>query len=408
MPKLARREEKNRYYARYGYDTSVHSVERSSYSYRTQDNQQSYQNDQYRGSQLRSQRLSADQKKIKRNYLIHRIVSVAVVSALALTVLPYGFNKITKSFFNPTPYKNIKVDYQQILFPTSNYLSNHWFLGMRSLEGAQVKKPEMTSLTEGNELTNLENQLKNLASNYASIHPAIYVWDYQTGNYADINADEIFATASIIKVPVLVQLFRSIEKNQLNLNDTMPLTEYYRTEGSGSLQFKAHNSTYTIDKLARMMITESDNSATNMIMAQLGSMTDINSGIRRWGLKHTYIQTWLPDLQGTNHSTARDMATILYNIDNPKFLSTASREKIFDYMGHVHNNRLIAAGLPAGAEFLHKTGDIGKMLGDAGIVYAPNGKRYIVVIFANRPHNSPLGKEFIVKASETIYNNMVY
>ena len=47
------------------------------------------------------------------------------------------------------------------------------------------------------------------------------------------------------------------------------------------------------------------------------------------------------------------------------------------------------------------------MLGDAGIVYAPNGKKYIVVIFANRPHNSPLGKEFIVKASEIIYNSMV-
>lgn len=46
-------------------------------------------------------------------------------------------------------------------------------------------------------------------------------------------------------------------------------------------------------------------------------------------------------------------------------------------MGHVHNNRLIAAGLPAGAEFLHKTGDIGKMLGDAGIVYAPNGKNIL-------------------------------
>ncbi len=353
-------------------------------------------------------RRQADKKKIERNYFIHRIVSVAVVALLGLSVLPYGFNKVTKFMLNPTPYKEVKADFRQILFPTSNYLANHWFLGERSLEGAEVKKPAMTPLVEGSQLTGLENQLKNLASMYPSIHPSVYVWDYETGNYADINADEIFATASIIKLPVLVQLFRSIEKNQLTIYDEMPLTEYYRTEGSGSLQFKAANSKYTIDTLARMMITESDNSATNMLMARLGSMTDINSGIREWGLKHTYVQTWLPDLGGTNHSTARDMATILYNIDNPKFLSTSSREKIFDYMGHVHNNRLIAAGLPADATFLHKTGDIGKMLGDAGIVYAPNGKKYIVVIFANRPHNSPLGKEFIVKASEIIYNNMVY
>ncbi len=347
-------------------------------------------------------------QKVQRNYLIHRIVSIAVISLFGFTILPYGFNKVTKMMFNPTPYKNIKTDYHQLLFPTSEYLSNNWFLGERSLEGAKVKKPEMAPLVQGTEMTGLEDQIKNLASLYPSIHPSVYVWDYETGNYADINADEIFPTASIIKLPVLVQLFRSIEKNQLTIYDEMPLTEYYRTEGSGSLQFKAANSTYTIDTLARMMITESDNSATNMIMSKLGSMTDINSGIREWGLKHTYVQTWLPDLGGTNHSTARDMAQILYNLDNPKFLSNTSREKIFDYMGHVHNNRLIAAGLPANATFLHKTGDIGKMLGDAGIVYAPNGKKYIVVIFANRPHNSPLGKEFIVKASEIIYNNMVY
>lgn len=393
MPEVARREYDSRYYTQREYSSSLHTV-RTVQPYPQR-------------NQYRSNRLTADKKKIERNYLIHKIVSVAFVSLLAFTVLPYGFNKVTKNMFNPTPYKNVKADYQQLLFPTSNYLSNHWYLGMRSLEGARVKKPEMMPLTEGNELSALENQLKGLASAYPSIHPSIYVWDYQTGNYVDLNADEIFATASIIKIPVLVQLFRSIEKGQIHLDDRMPLTEYYRTEGSGSLQFKAQNSQYTIDTLARMMITESDNSATNMLMAQLGSMTDVNSGIRRWGLKNTYIKTWLPDLGGTNHSTARDMATILYNIDNPKFLSTTSREKIFDYMGHVHNNRLIAAGLPAGAEFLHKTGDIGKMLGDAGIVYAPNGKRYIVVIFAKRPHNSVLGKEFIVKASEIIYNYMV-
>lgn len=401
MPELAKRQ----------YDRDLYRVNHYGANYNS-NHSYTYQNSQNNTESVRVTRghstRTANSSKIARNNFIHRIISIAVISALGLTILPIGFNKITKSMFNPTPYKAVKADYRQMLFPTTNYLSNHWFMGERSLESAVVKKPEMTTISEGTRLTSLEDQLNNLAALYPSIHPSVYVWDYETGNYVDINADEIFPTASIIKLPVLVELFRSIEKNQLTIYDEMPLTEYYRSEGSGSLQFKAANSTYTIDKLARMMITESDNSATNMLMARLGSMTDINSALRQWGLKHTYVQTWLPDLGGTNHSTARDMAQILYNIDNPNFLSNESREKIFDYMGHVHNNRLIAAGLPAGATFLHKTGDIGKMLGDAGIVYAPNGKKYIVVIFANRPHNSPLGKEFIVKASQTIYSNMVF
>ena len=111
-------------------------------------------------------------------------------------------------------------------------------------------------------------------------------------------------------------------------------------------------------------------------------------------------------MSGNNYTTAKDVATMLYNVDNTDFLSMQSKEKIFDYMGHVHNNRLIQAGLGPGALFMHKTGDIGKMLGDAGIVFTPNGKKYIVVILANRPHNSVLGKEFIVKSSQVIYNYM--
>ena len=101
------------------------------------------------------------------------------------------------------------------------------------------------------------------------------------------------------------------------------------------------------------------------------------------------------------------MAKILYNLDNPGFLNINSREYIIDYMSHVKNNRLIQAGLGEGALFIHKTGDIGTMLGDAGIVYAPNGKKYIVVILAQRPYNSPQGKDFIVKASEIIYKYIV-
>lgn len=344
--------------------------------------------------------------KIKRNQTISRVISMSLMLCIGLFILPSGFKNITGSMFSKSPYPNVKTDYRKLVFPTQNYLHNDLFLGELSLNGAEQKKPAMLQLHEGNELTDLESQIKNILPMYPTIHPSIFVWDYETGNYADINASEVFSAASIIKIPVLLQLFRSIESNQVSLYDEMPLTEYYRSGGSGNLQFKAANSTYTLDQLARVMITDSDNSATNMIMSKIGSMTDVNQGIREWGLKHTQVHNWLPDLEGTNFTTTRDLATMLYNIENPNFLSMESREKIFDYMGHVKNNRLIQAGLGQGASFLHKTGDIGKMLGDAGIVFAPNGKKYIVAILANRPYNSPAGKDFIVKTSEIIYNYM--
>lgn len=346
-------------------------------------------------------------RKVRKENRLSRALAVIVIMLLGIFVLPISYGKITRMIFEPTPLKTVKTDYYQLLFPTTNYLSNDWFLGTRALRGAEVKKPLMNTLTESVRMSGLENRIKDLMALYPTIEPSVYVWDYDTQSYADVNADKIYSAASIIKLPVLVQLFRSIERGQVTIYDEMTLTDFYRAEGSGGLQFKAENSKYSIDNLARVMITDSDNSATNMLMSKIGGMPDVNQGIREWGLKNTGVQTWLPDLGGTNHTTARDMATILYNIDNPNFLSVSSREKIFDYMAHVKNNRLIEAGLNPGAVFLHKTGDIGKMLGDAGIVYAPNGKKYIVVILANRPHNSVAGKEFIVKASEIIYNYMV-
>ena len=73
----------------------------------------------------------------------------------------------------------------------------------------------------------------------------------------------------------------------LNINDKISMTDYYKSEGSGSLQFKGVNAVYSIDDLARVMITESDNSATNMLLAATGGMNAMNSSLRKWGMKET-------------------------------------------------------------------------------------------------------------------------
>lgn len=335
------------------------------------------------------------------------LVSVVLLVLMAIYVLPYGYDRISKPLLFGHSYKDVKVDTNNLLNPTTKYLSNDLFLNTRFLAAAKTKKPDMTTLYATDTLPVLQAKLQHLMLQYKTIDPAIFVWDYDSGKYVDIKGSELYPTASIIKIPILIDLFKSIEANQLTLYDEMTLTSYYQAEGSGDFQHRAVGTKFTIDELARAMITKSDNSATNMIISAVGSMNDVNNGIRNWGLKHTQLNNWLPDIAGTNYTTARDLATMLYNLDNPGFLNINSREYIIDYMSHVENNRLIQAGLDKKALFVHKTGDIGKMLGDAGIVYAPNGKKYICVILANRPYNSPLGKDFIQKASALIYHDMI-
>lgn len=353
-------------------------------------------------------RIQDARKPRRKKNLLASLISLSFMFLIGYYVLPYAFHRISMPLLTGKQnYSNIKTDYYHLMFPTSKYLHNTIFEGRHALASATTKKPLMTDLYKTERLNILEDGLRDLMKKYPTIQPAITVWDFNTGKYVDINGSEIFPAASIIKVPVLINLFKRIEANELSIYDEMTLTNFYKASGSGNLQYAATGRNLTIDQLAKTMIEDSDNSATNMLMSKVGSMTAVNTAIRTWGIKNTHVQTWLPDLGGTNYTTTNDMATMLFNLDNPNFLSINSREYIVDYMSHVKNDRLIPQGLGKGATFLHKTGDIGSMLGDAGIVYMPNGKKYIVVIMAKRPYNSPLGKQFIQQASKLIYEGML-
>ncbi len=353
-----------------------------------------------------TQRKKLKKKKLSVIALLFQIIFFAM---FVVYIAPKYMDAVIRpTFLRTQKYPHIKVDVNKLLHPTAQYLHNNSVLGVNLLSGTELQKPEMQPLYETYHLENLENSLQNLASKYPTLKPSVYVWDYVSGKHADLNSNEVYSAASIIKIPVLIQTFKAIEMGMLNLDDKISMTPYYNSSGSGSLQFKGENAVYTIDQLARVMITESDNSATNMLLDATGGMNAMNQSLRKWGLKETRINDWLPDLPGTNVTTAKEMASLIYNIDNPNFFTINSRERMIDYMSHVHNNRLIQAGLPSDAIFIHKTGDIGKMLGDAGVVYTPNGKKYIVVMLVNRPYNSYQGKEFIVEASTLIYNYMLY
>ncbi len=362
----------------------------------------------------------------KRNPILNflsRSLALSVILAVAYFVLPHVFNRLyyqtyIKQNVRLTQEQNgfigksgsiidSKVNIRDLAFPLTSKVYNTYFMGEYFVTPINTKNREISSLYLTTKLAPLEYKLRNLMKSYPMIKPGIFVWEYDSGNYLGINENEVYPAASIIKIPVLVRLFKSIEANQFTIYDEMYLTDYYRSSGSGDLQYKGSGLKLTIDELAHDMITTSDNTATNMLMSKMGSMEDVNAGLRDWGLSRTRVNNWLPDLDGTNTTTAMEMSKLLYNLDNPGFLNVNSREYIIDYMSHVKNNRLIQAGIDPKALFIHKTGDIGTMLGDAGIVYAPNGKRYIVVILANRPFNHPAGKEFIQKASKIIYDDIV-
>jgi len=346
--------------------------------------------------------------------LIRLAVLLSFFVILIYYIFPYNFvNYFEPMILNRFMNRNLRFNAKEFIMPAADYLANSNFKGERLIVPLRQKKGQMVQLAPSSRFYSLEDKLNLLAAKYPQIKPSIYVWDYTKSRSAEINADNVYSSASIIKLPILVELLRyseSLKKagyKPIDFHSKLEFNEIYRTEGSGSMQYEASGVYHTIHHLASIMIQSSDNSATNMLLEQIGGMEGLNSAVRKWGLPSTQMTNWLPDLKGTNTISAKDMATLLYNIDNPKFLSGNSKYAIQQYMSNVHNTTLIKAGLPKDAEFIHKTGDIATMLGDAGIVYAPTGRKYIVVILTKRSPNDYSARDFIKEASSLIYKSII-
>ena len=362
-------------------------------------------------------RVSNIHKKKKRKNPLVRLLRFLVSSAFLATFAYVFAPHLYSQYFEPLVLnhlvnRNLKINVSPYVSPHLNYLSNSELFGQNLLVPSSDISTGVVSIVVGGELTTTKTMLESLFNKYPKLHPSVYVWEYSSAKEVNIEADKQVSSASIIKLPVLFELFRKIDRsesdgsNQTTLSKKLLYNELNKTSGSGKLQYMPLNRYLTVDYLAKIMITQSDNSATNMLIEEAGGMAAFNSSMRSLGMSGITLQNRLPDLEGTNKITARQIATLLYNLDNPKFLSQKSKITINEYMANVENRSLLKAGLPPEAILIHKTGDIGKMLGDAGIVYDQNGRKYIVVILVERPHNDYSARDLIQEASKIIYKNI--
>lgn len=125
----------------------------------------------------------------------------------------------------------------------------------------------------------------------------------RTGEGASFNGDELFPTASVFKVPVIVELYRQAEAGRLSLDDKMVLKEAEKVPGSGILKELSEGLEVTVRDLSRLMMILSDNTATDMIVERVGK-DNVNATMRRLGLNKTVVvadcRDLLFDLVGAN------------------------------------------------------------------------------------------------------------
>ncbi|MBR1976709.1 serine hydrolase [bacterium] len=338
------------------------------------------------------------------------LISTAFVGAAAYYTIPYNYyHFIEPMFVNHVLNAKINYDVAPLVAPTTSYISNAVINQTPILLPIKHASYGLAPIIPIAQNVKLTKHLENIIKNYPQFETSVFVFDFTTGTTVEINSDKAIPCASMIKIPILFELFRQIENNKnMEITDKVIFEKLYKTSGSGNLQYYQDDFETTFNKMAELMITDSDNSATNLLLDYIGGKDNMNRAFRYWGLKNSEMPHFLPDLEGGNKMSTRDLGTLMYNLDNPNFLSVRSREYIKDYMGAVKTNTLLPQGLEEGSIIYHKTGDIGTYVGDTGVIYTKNGKKYIASIIVKRRYNDHAAKGFIQKISSTIYKNIEY
>ena len=236
------------------------------------------------------------------------------------------------------------------------------------------------------------------------LRTGVFVLDPKGGRYLDLEGRKPYAAASMIKLPVLVSLLAAVDRGEVRMSDQLTIRQDLITGGSGSLQWRPVDSKISVRDTAELMMVISDNTATNMIIDVLGGKQKLNDEFLSWGLTQTRINNMLGDFEGTNKTSPYDLVYLLSRVDKGELLSAENQKWLIDVMHHTRIRTLLNPGLGPGATIAHKTGDIGTMVGDVGIVYAPSGAKYIVSIQVERPFNDRRGNALIRVLSRGIYN----
>ncbi|HEY9652499.1 MAG TPA: serine hydrolase, partial [Coleofasciculaceae cyanobacterium] len=260
-----------------------------------------------------------------------------------------------------------------------------------------------TPLALSQEIGPLKAQIQTLVGQNSTLQPGIFIVD-DSGAYVDWNGSETLAAASTIKLPILVAFFQDVDAGKIRLDEVLTLQQNEIASGSGNLQYQQPGTKFTALEVATKMMTISDNTATNMLITRLGGAEVLNQRFSSWGLTTTVLRNPLPDIEGTNTTSPKELSQLMSIVNQGNLVSMRSRDRILHIMQNTELNTLLPKGLGTGATIAHKTGNIGSLIADVGLVDMPTGKRYIIAVMVKRPHNDAKAQELIRQISRTVYD----
>ena len=206
--------------------------------------------------------------------------------------------------------------------------------------------------------------------------------------------------ASVIKTLYMLAYLEEVKQGKRDLNEvyTLKKEDFYgspgsKVDGSGILQFKEAGLQYTWGELMGLMISISDNLATNLFMEALGRDT-LNAKIREYGLKDSAIVRKIKQMiPGDNHSNADDMVQVLVALESREFIDGELYDFAIGIMKKTINKERIGRYLPREVIVANKTGTLNNVVGDSALLFFPNRKPLALTIFIHGNNHAPVDQD---------------
>ncbi|WP_439488048.1 serine hydrolase [Algoriphagus sp.] len=238
-----------------------------------------------------------------------------------------------------------------------------------------------------------------------------------------INAEEQFHAASTMKVPVMIELFKQQDQGKLDLKDSVVLINEFKSivdssfysmdivDDSDDVIYSKIGTAVALQDLMYSMITVSSNLATNVLI-ELVDAKNATATMRELGADKIEVLRGVEDTKAyelglSNTTTAKDLMIIMRAIAENKAGTAADCAEMISILKDQQFNSIIPYFLPEEVKVAHKTGSIVGVHHDAGIVYLPDGRSYVLVILSKNLKEYDKATEQLAGLSKTVYEYMV-
>ncbi|MCU0643965.1 MAG: class A beta-lactamase-related serine hydrolase [bacterium] len=253
----------------------------------------------------------------------------------------------------------------------------------------------------------------------------------RTGEVLAYAAEKKFPTASVIKVLIMVEYFYQVSEGKIAPTQKMTLGDANKWGGSGLLQYFSGTTEQQLIDAVMLMITISDNTATNLVIDALGKtheekLAAVNERMQSLGLKNTQllnkVMSWKTKKDtpesiryGIGVSTPEDMVILLEKMYKRELVDSVASRAMIDLMKKQEYNDMIPRFLPfentPGIEVAHKTGSVTAVRVDAGLILAPQADLALAIfcdqIQDRRGGSSNAGTVAAAKAARIAWNHFV-